>query len=429
VAQHPVIMMIVLFGTGATVGGLLNLAICRLAWLKRTYSPWYVPRGDDDTTPWDARDDAPRRSIASRPRPGWSDRVPIFGWLSWRRAEVVYPRGFWWRPLAIELICGAAFAGLYWWEVLQTALLPNPAATAGAAASVDVVTLCAIHLLLFALMVVATLIDIDDRIIPDTITVPGTLAGWGAAIVLYGVQLPVVGGGGTTVGLTLASPLAWPGQLDRGESLLGLAVGLGVVALWCFALLPRRWYARHGAARALGIIWARIVRYSYCWCVIALGAVAAVVVTAVWYGGGPRWESLCSALVGTAVGGGLIWAVRLNGAVTLGREAMGFGDVTLMGMIGAFLGWQPCLMIFFLAPFFGLLVGLLQWIGHGESEIPYGPYLCLATLAVIVRWRDLWNWGEGIFAISWLVPTVLVLGLVLMAIMLLAMRMLRRGDG
>jgi leader peptidase (prepilin peptidase)/N-methyltransferase len=86
-------------------------------------------------------------------------------------------------------------------------------------------------------------------------------------------------------------------------------------------------------------------------------------------------------------------------------------------------------MIFFLAPFFGLLVGLLQWIGHGESEIPYGPYLCLATLAVIVRWRDLWNWGEGIFAISWLVPTVLVLGLVLMAIMLLAMRMLRRGDG
>ena len=38
---------------------------------------------------------------------------------------------------------------------------------------------------------------------------------------------------------------------------------------------------------------------------------------------------------------------------------MGVGDVTLMGMIGAFLGWQPCLMIFFLAPFFGLLVGVL----------------------------------------------------------------------
>ena len=65
---------------------------------------------------------------------------------------------------------------------------------------------------------------------------------------------------------------------------------------------------------------------------------------------------------------------------------MGFGDVTLMAMIGAFLGWQPCLIIFFLAPFAGLVIGVLRLILFRDREIPYGPFLCLATLVVIVAW-------------------------------------------
>ena len=78
--------------------------------------------------------------------------------------------------------------------------------------------------------------------------------------------------------------------------------------------------------------------------------------------------------------GGLVWAVRIIGAIVLRREAMGFGDVTLMAMIGAFLGWQPCLVIFFLAPFAGLVVGVLRLILFRDREIPYGPFLCLAAL-------------------------------------------------
>ena len=57
---------------------------------------------------------------------------------------------------------------------------------------------------------------------------------------------------------------------------------------------------------------------------------------------------------------------------------MGFGDVTLMMMVGAFLGWQAGVVIFFLAPFAGLVVGVLQLVLRRDDEIPYGPFLCLA---------------------------------------------------
>ena len=81
-----------------------------------------------------------------------------------------------------------------------------------------------------------------------------------------------------------------------------------------------------------------------------------------------------------AVGGVAVWLVRIVGSLALGQEAMGFGDVTLMGMIGAFLGWQPALLVFFLAPFTGVLIAVSQWLLTGRKDIAYGPFLCLAAL-------------------------------------------------
>jgi Flp pilus assembly protein protease CpaA len=97
---------------------------------------------------------------------------------------------------------------------------------------------------------------------------------------------------------------------------------------------------------------------------------------------------------------------------------MGFGDVTLMAMIGALLGWQAALMVFFIAPFFGLALFVAQAIAARDSEIPYGPSLCLGALAVIVRWPLLWGAARDVFAVWWLVPATLVILLTLMAIML-----------
>ena len=59
-----------------------------------------------------------------------------------------------------------------------------------------------------------------------------------------------------------------------------------------------------------------------------------------------------------AVGAAVIWTIRFIASVILKREAMGFGDVTLMAMIGAFLGWQAVIIVFFLSPFAGAVVGV-----------------------------------------------------------------------
>ena len=125
-----------------------------------------------------------------------------------------------------------------------------------------------------------------------------------------------------------------------------------------------------------------------------------------------------------AAAGGLIWAVRVICSAALHREAMGFGDVTLMAMLGAFLGWQPCMVIFFLAPVAGLIIAVLRLILFRDREIPYGPFLCLAALFVIVRWDAVWDNTQGVFGVGWLVPLVVLCIPGLMAAMLMTWRLI-----
>ena len=68
-------------------------------------------------------------------------------------------------------------------------------------------------------------------------------------------------------------------------------------------------------------------------------------------------------------------------------ESMGGGDVKLLAMIGAFLGWQKAVLTFFLAPFFGVIVGVANLIIKKDHTIPYGPFLSLAAIASLF-WAD-----------------------------------------
>ena len=148
----------------------------------------------------------------------------------------------------------------------------------------------------------------------------------------------------------------------------------------------------------------------------------------VWWLSGTAWIGLLTALLGMAVSGGLVWIVRLVGTGALGREAMGFGDVTLMMMVGTYVGWQAGVVIFFVAPFAALLIGILQLVLHRDDVIPYGPFLCLGTLAVVVYWPVFWSAGlQGLFGVGWLVPVVLLVCMALLGVILAIWQQIKKS--
>ena len=423
-----------------------------------------------------------RRNPWSREHPRdqqnrWLDRLPLVGWFRLRRKSAELGRGFWARALLVELAMGAACAGLYWWEIDQWGILPvgvvGPHAVAPASPVAEqpetpegqgsqdaggeepggkgtigkdtrgrrplippsritwqiLHVVYASNVLLLALMLAATLIDIDEQVIPDEITVPGTLAGLALAagyawsLMPVGVSYKFPPGIQFVEFMTLAFPACeypkqWPPYLEGRDQLLPLLIALAVFGFWCVSLLPWLWRPRRGFDHATRLLVAYAMRSPNAFNVLLIALCGGAGIGVVWWLGGPNWTALLTSLAGLAVGGGLIWMVRLVGALALRREAMGFGDVTLMAMIGAFVGWQACVMIFFLAPCLGVLIAGSRWaLGRGR-EIPYGPFLCLATLLVIVGWRRFWDRFIDVFQPLYMLPGVLLVGFVVMFILL-----------
>ncbi len=105
--------------------------------------------------------------------------------------------------------------------------------------------------------------------------------------------------------------------------------------------------------------------------------------TSVW------WQGLLASVLGVLIGGGSIYLMGLFGEWIFKKEAMGGGDVKLLAMIGAFMGWKLALLTFFIAPFFGAIVGIIEKIRTKDSAIAYGPYLVIGALVSLF-------WGERI---------------------------------
>jgi leader peptidase (prepilin peptidase)/N-methyltransferase len=98
-----------------------------------------------------------------------------------------------------------------------------------------------------------------------------------------------------------------------------------------------------------------------------------------------QWmTSLQASMLGIFVGGGMIFLCGVIGKLVLRKDAMGFGDVKLMGVIGGFIGWKLAVATFFLAPFFGLLFGIPRLISKRGKMIPYGPFLSLAAFICLL---------------------------------------------
>jgi leader peptidase (prepilin peptidase)/N-methyltransferase len=103
------------------------------------------------------------------------------------------------------------------------------------------------------------------------------------------------------------------------------------------------------------------------------------------------YQPLVESLLGIAIGGGIIWLTGFvfdlvyfkllkKGPVSGETTSMGGGDVKLLAAIGAFLGWQPTVMTFFLAPAMGALIGIANLLITKDHTIPYGPFLSLAAV-------------------------------------------------
>ncbi|AQQ08286.1 Leader peptidase PppA [Sedimentisphaera cyanobacteriorum] len=106
----------------------------------------------------------------------------------------------------------------------------------------------------------------------------------------------------------------------------------------------------------------------------------------------PHLSCLLGAAGGYLTGAGIVWLTRILGTLAFGREAMGLGDVHLMGAIGVFCGALPSIIIFFAAPFFGLAFTVIQLITKKNKEIPYGPFLSLAAVFVIIFREAVFEW-------------------------------------
>jgi leader peptidase (prepilin peptidase)/N-methyltransferase len=105
------------------------------------------------------------------------------------------------------------------------------------------------------------------------------------------------------------------------------------------------------------------------------------------------WQaSLRASLIGAALGFGILWGVGWLGKLIFRKDAMGFGDVKLLGAIGAFLGGPAVLFVLFISALLGSVVGV-SLIAMGKRElggrIPFGPYLSAAAL-IWVFGGDAW---------------------------------------
>jgi len=97
-------------------------------------------------------------------------------------------------------------------------------------------------------------------------------------------------------------------------------------------------------------------------------------------------------LVGLLAGGGLLYVTGTIAEWIFKKEAMGGGDVKLLAMIGAFLGWPAVLWTIFVSSLLGSVVGLWMRFRHGAETIPYGPYLGAAAVSYIFWGRAFMQW-------------------------------------
>lgn len=112
-------------------------------------------------------------------------------------------------------------------------------------------------------------------------------------------------------------------------------------------------------------------------------------------------SSIGESIVGAAFGAGVLLAISLTYKLFRKVDGMGLGDVKMMAMIGAVVGWQPLFPILLLSSVTGAVAGLIVAARHEEGimvAIPFGVFLGIALLVVIFFGPTLWAWYLSLLA-------------------------------
>jgi len=398
-AEHA-IYIVFLFAIGACVGSFLNVVV------------WRLPRGESLVTP-------PSHCPKCGKRLKWYDNLPLIGWLKLRGKCRFCGQPISIRYPIIEGVTGLLFTG-YYVAFFMAGIGPCPRPGdprggwgAGFMNMPDHWPVYTLYLLLLCVLLASSLIDAEMYIIPLELL-------WFIGAV--GLLVHAIIDTPRTPGTLIASPVA--AALAAGGA-LGMLISLGLLRAKVFKHsfadggplmeIDREAFEREKeAARREGKefeydapeytpaqIRAEIRREMlFLLPPLALAGLCALLVLFV-APAARAWAGLLShywlsgflgSVFGLLIGGFVVWLTRILGTMVFGREAMGMGDVHLMAAVGACLGAGAATVAFFLAQFFGLVLAIYLLATGTKRELPYGPYLSLATAFVMLFYCPIAAW-------------------------------------
>jgi leader peptidase (prepilin peptidase) / N-methyltransferase len=116
----------------------------------------------------------------------------------------------------------------------------------------------------------------------------------------------------------------------------------------------------------------------------------------------PIWvTSLAGAAIGALIGGGSLWLMGWTWEKLRGIEAMGLGDVKMMFMVGAYLGWRLTILTIFVGVLTGSIIGVLMMARQRDRNmqmlLPFGIFLGLGAIGSLLFGAHLVEWYAGQF--------------------------------
>ena len=387
------IWIVFLFAFGCCVGSFLNVVVYRL------------PRDKSIVTP-------PSACPSCGKHIHFYDNIPLISWMLLGRKcrfckAPISPRYFF-----IELLTGLVFVGLFL-LYFRFDLHAGIGSFLGSGGFIYF-----FHIILLAAFIAASAIDLELWVIPLSIC-------W---------FVTAIGFVGSSVGSYLVAPsfmLLPSASAQIGSLAVGAAIGLVVSLIFLTTGLIKRSYeeTEDGGQRTedslSGVASAKTERRKtedgsepqfnhrleafkeiiFLLPIIIFSAIAFWIFKHVspintWWSNfsqHPVVSGFLGSLWGYFIGCGVVWATRILGTFAFGKEAMGLGDVHLMGAAGAVIGPIFVVVAFFVAPFFGLAWAVFQMFFKKTRQIPYGPFLSLGIFTVMILHERILSYWDFMF--------------------------------